>query len=69
MVTHRVSGSLPSCSFVAPVVLLTAAGTVIGIVVPHLLPPAVYTVTGLAVDELLGEVVVLDGFEGPGCAG
>lgn len=41
MVIHRVSGSLPNCSFVAPVVEDTAVGTVIGMVVEHLLPPAV----------------------------
>ena len=41
MVTHNVSGSVPICSFVAPVVLDGVEGTVIGMVVPHLLPPAV----------------------------
>jgi hypothetical protein len=41
IVTHSVSGSVPSCSFVAPVEEDTAVGTVIGIVVSHLLPPAV----------------------------
>jgi len=45
IVTHSVSGSLPNCSFVAPVVLATAPGTVMGMVVPHLFPPAVYTLT------------------------
>jgi hypothetical protein len=45
MVTHSVSGSVPICSFVAPVVTEGVEGTVIGIVVPHLLPPAVYTLT------------------------
>lgn len=44
IVTHSVSGSVPSCSLVAPVVELTVAGTVMGIVVLHLLPPAVNTV-------------------------
>ena len=41
IVTHNVNGSLPNCSLVAPDVDVTATGTVIGIVVPHLLPPAV----------------------------
>jgi hypothetical protein len=45
IVIQSVSGSVPSCSLVAPVVEDTAAGTVSGIVVLHLLPPAVYTVT------------------------
>jgi hypothetical protein len=45
IVTHSVSGSLPSCSFVAPVVLDTATGTVMGMVVLHVFPPAVYTFT------------------------
>jgi hypothetical protein len=42
IVTHNVNGSLPSCSFVAPIVLTTPSGTVIGIGVPHLFPVAVY---------------------------
>lgn len=41
MVTQSVSGSVPSCSLVAPVVEVGVTGTVTGIVVPHLLPPAV----------------------------
>jgi len=45
MVTQSVRGSVPSCSFVAPVLEETAPGSVMGIVVPHLLPPVVYTVT------------------------
>jgi hypothetical protein len=45
MVTQRVSGSVPICSFVAPVVVGGVEGIVMGIVVPHLFPPAVYTVT------------------------
>ena len=45
IVTHKVSGSLPTCSLVAPVVSEMGPGTVTGIVVPQLLPPAVYTLT------------------------
>jgi hypothetical protein len=45
IVTQYVSGSVPICSFVAPVDCAGVVGNVIGIVVPHLLPPAVYTVT------------------------
>jgi hypothetical protein len=45
IVTQYVSGSVPTCSFVAPVDCAGVSGKVIGIVVPHLLPPAVYTVT------------------------
>jgi hypothetical protein len=43
--THRVNGSLPSCSLVAPVLLVTPPGTVMGMGVPHLFPPAVYMLT------------------------
>jgi hypothetical protein len=38
IVTQSVKGSVPSCSLVAPVVDETAPGSVIGTVVPHLLP-------------------------------
>lgn len=41
MLTHSVNGSVPICSWVAPVVSVGVDGNVTGIVVPHLLPPAV----------------------------
>ena len=44
MLTHSVNGSVPICSCVAPVMFSGVEGTVTGMVVPHLLPPAVYTV-------------------------
>jgi len=47
IVTHNVSGSLPICSLVAPVVSEIGPGTVMGIVVPQLLPLAVYTLTAV----------------------
>lgn len=45
MVIQYVRGSVPICSFVAPVDCAGVMGNVTGIVVPHVLPPAVKTVT------------------------